>query len=285
MFDETYGATVDAVTRFLDRSPIACVDAERKNAVSAGLWRNSTREGRFEGHQRHILGIALRGDADQELIVDGRCVWRGSVLGTIVVHQVGQTADWCFKGTFEMIHVYLDSDRVAWNSASPVLDRPFRDPVMFQLAKAAAMGLRDDVNNRYIQPLLESLQQYLVDHYFDPCANTVEGASGGLTTRVQREIQAFIRDNISSSICAEDLARMAGLSNGHFNRAFKDSFGISPKQYVIEQRVHRGADLLTNTDMDVRSISEQTGFASASHFGSHFKNRIGVSPIQYRRMN
>jgi AraC family transcriptional regulator len=286
MVEESLAATVDAVSHFVGRPPVVWAAAEDKNRLSAALWRNSTGRGRFQGNMRAILGVAVRGDASYDRLVDGLSVWHGPAFGSIIVHPPQVYTDWDVVGSYEMVHIYLDSDRIPWSSRSSVLARPFRDPVLMQLGQAIALGLRNSgKNNGYLDGLLECVQDYLVDHYFDPVAITNKPIGVGLKKRVQREVEAFIRNNLTREICTASLAQIAGLSIGHFNRAFRESFGMSPKQYVIEQRVDRAAELLEKTYEDVAYIAMATGFASASHLGLHFKRRMGVSPIMHRRMS
>lgn len=286
MVDDGFAATLDAVARFTERSPIACVAPAQGEDLSAALWQHSAKVRRFEGHQRHILGISLRGDAHLEQLLNGRSVWRGSAPGSIVLLQAPEHTDWCLDGAFEMLHVYLDSDRIPWNNQSPILERPFRDPILMQLGQATALALRDTCGqSNYVAPLLESLQQCLVDRYFQANGDALATQGAGLSAPAQRKIEGFIRENLASDIPAETLARIANLSVGHFNRAFRNSYGISPHQFLIEQRMTKAAMLLATTTIDVGTIARKTGFVSASHLGAHFKKRMGVTPLQFRRVS
>lgn len=286
MIDNGFAATLDAVARFTERSPIACASPAEGRSLSAALWQHSAKVRRFEGHQRHILGISLRGDAHLEQILNGRSIWRGSAPGSIVLLQAPEQTDWCLDGSFEMLHVYLDSDRIPWDNQSPILARPFRDPVLMQLGLATALALRDTCGEaNYVVPLLESLQQCLVDRYFQDNRDAPVAQALGLSRPVQRRVENFIRENLASDIPAETLAKVANLSVGHFNRAFRHSYGISPHQFLIDQRVTKAALLLATTAIDVGRIARETGFVSASHLGAHFKKRMGVTPTQFRHVS
>ncbi|WP_083894110.1 AraC family transcriptional regulator [Rivularia sp. PCC 7116] len=79
-----------------------------------------------------------------------------------------------------------------------------------------------------------------------------------------------------------DLANLAGISQFHFSRLFKNSMGISPHKYVIKQRVERAKSLLKNPELSVTEISLLCGFNSHSHLGKYFRQLTGFTPRQYR---
>ncbi len=54
--------------------------------------------------------------------------------------------------------------------------------------------------------------------------------------------------------------------------------GISPHQYVIQQRVERAKSMLSKTDLTIADIAFQTGFSSQSHLTQQFKRITGMTP-------
>jgi AraC family transcriptional regulator len=68
----------------------------------------------------------------------------------------------------------------------------------------------------------------------------------------------------------------------HFARAFKQSTGESPHQYVLRQRVERAKELLSDPQSTVLSASAVTGFVDQSHFSKVFRRVVGVSPSEFR---
>lgn len=277
-------ATIDAVARFVDSSPMHCSKNIVGSSLSAALWQHSPKTRRFEGHECHILALSLRGDAHLEQIANGRSVWRGAAPGSIVLLRSAEYSDWVLDGSFEMLHLYLDSSRIPTAAGSAILDRPFRDPVLTQLGQAAAMALRDSGgDNRYVAPLLESMQQCLIDRYFTQDRTPDSSQCGGLAGFAQRKVEGYIQDHLSTEIAVEQLAAIIGLSAGHFTRAFRSSYGISPHQFIIERRIAWATALLRDSNMSITKIALAAGFSSPSHFGAQFKKRLGISPIAFRR--
>ena len=107
-------------------------------------------------------------------------------------------------------------------------------------------------------------------------------ARGGLRPRVVRRIHEYIDDNIDQRISVELLAGLANLSVCYFVRAFKQSMGITPHDYLIRQRVERTKQLLSGTDMPLSEIALAAGFADQSHFSRRFRQHVGISPRDYR---
>jgi AraC-like DNA-binding protein len=107
-------------------------------------------------------------------------------------------------------------------------------------------------------------------------------ARGGLAPRVLRRIREYIDANIDRRISVELLAGLANLSVCYFVRAFKQSMGTTPHDYLIRQRVERTKQLLSGTEMPLSEIALAAGFADQSHFARRFREHVGMSPRDYR---
>jgi AraC family transcriptional regulator len=107
-------------------------------------------------------------------------------------------------------------------------------------------------------------------------------ARGGLPPRVVRRIREYIDGNIDQRISVELLAGLANLSVCYFVRAFKQSLGVTPHDYLIRQRVERTKQLLSGSDMPLSQIALAAGFADQSHFARRFRQHVGMSPRDYR---
>lgn len=277
-------ATIDAVSRFTGKSPIVSAPYSDGWDVSAALWQHSPKTRRFEGHECDILAISLRGDATLEQIENGRSVWRGPAPGSIVLLRSGDPTDWHLDGPFEMLHVYLPRAETGGEDGRAAINRPFRDPLLLQLARSASLALTESGGNAdYIAPLLGTMQRCFDERVL---RKDLEGRSScaGLTGFARNAVATYIRDNLARGIRSEDLAKVAGLSPGHFNRAFKASFGFTPHQYILDQRVSRAAEFLSASEADVTTVASLCGFSGASHLGTEFRKRMGVTPSMYRRV-
>ena len=79
------------------------------------------------------------------------------------------------------------------------------------------------------------------------------------------------------------LARIAYVSEAHFIRTFRATFGETPHRYLQRRRVERAMFLLRETDRPVTEICLDVGFTSLGTFGRTFRRIVGESPTSYRR--
>jgi AraC-like DNA-binding protein len=79
------------------------------------------------------------------------------------------------------------------------------------------------------------------------------------------------------------LARVAQLSEAHFIRTFRATFGETPHRYLQRRRVERAMFLLRDSDRPVTEISLEVGFLSLGSFSRTFSEIVGQSPSSYRR--
>ena len=79
------------------------------------------------------------------------------------------------------------------------------------------------------------------------------------------------------------LARIAHVSDAHFIRTFKATFGETPHRYLQRRRVERAMFLLRATDASVTDVCFDVGFNSLGTFSRTFRDVVGASPSEYRR--
>ncbi|MEU7907680.1 AraC family transcriptional regulator [Actinoplanes sp. NPDC049118] len=79
------------------------------------------------------------------------------------------------------------------------------------------------------------------------------------------------------------LARIAHVSQAHFTRTFRATFGETPHRYLQRRRVERAMFLLRETESSVTDICYQVGFGSLGTFSRTFREIVGRSPRAYRR--
>ena len=79
------------------------------------------------------------------------------------------------------------------------------------------------------------------------------------------------------------LARIAHVSEAHFTRTFRATFGETPHRYLQRRRVERAMWLLRETDRSVTEICLDVGFTSLGTFSRTFREIVGQPPIAFRR--
>jgi AraC-like DNA-binding protein len=78
------------------------------------------------------------------------------------------------------------------------------------------------------------------------------------------------------------LAAIAHVSDAHFIRSFKLTFGETPHRYLQRRRIERAMYLLRATDRTVTDICMTVGFSSLGTFSRTFADVVGESPSQFR---
>jgi AraC family transcriptional regulator len=106
---------------------------------------------------------------------------------------------------------------------------------------------------------------------------------GGLTASQKSRVLDVIDRRLAEDVALDDLAAVAGVSRFHFLRLFKNSLGITPHRFIMDQRLAAARKLLADTDQRLADIAASTGFSSQSHLCTTMRRRLGVTPKQWRR--
>lgn len=97
---------------------------------------------------------------------------------------------------------------------------------------------------------------------------------------------SIARDYIQAHFCEDvnlnEISRVACLSPYHFHRAFKHTFGITPKKFVTHLRIEKAKWLLENKEKSVQMICNAVGFRDVSSFTRLFTSYTGHTPSVYR---
>lgn len=96
-------------------------------------------------------------------------------------------------------------------------------------------------------------------------------------------IKSYIDSNYSEDIKLEDLSAMAYMNKFHLISEFKQSYRITPIEYLILKRIEIAKSLLISTNHSMEEISAMVGFNSQSYFNQVFKKKAGQTPSQFRR--
>lgn len=93
----------------------------------------------------------------------------------------------------------------------------------------------------------------------------------------------IIHANYQSPITLEQLADICCMSPSYLTKMFKETFKVTPIQYLIRYRLDMACQLLLQNHLSIETIALKTGFNSANYFSRIFKQIVGVSPKDYRR--
>lgn len=88
--------------------------------------------------------------------------------------------------------------------------------------------------------------------------------------------------NLDKAIKVQDLATRANMSRRTFDRKFRQTLNISPKEWLITQQLNLARELLERSEQSIEHVAEHSGFDNATTLRHHFRKNLSVSPRQYR---
>lgn len=100
---------------------------------------------------------------------------------------------------------------------------------------------------------------------------------------IARKMKDFLNTQITGKFKMDSLCKFMSKSESQTIRIFKDAYGITPYNYVLNKKIALAKRLLLNTNLSVKQISEKLCFADEYYFSNLFKQKVGVSPTKYRK--
>lgn len=184
--------------------------------------------------------------------------------------------------------VVLDSERLECLAGVPKtelrLHYGLQDPQLEYLVRNLLLEAQNrGMNGRiFSDSLATALSVYLASH-FSEVDNRPRQMRGGIPQRRLRNLIDFIEAYIDADIRLEDMAALVNLSPYHFAREFKRTTGITPHRYIINRRLERAREWLTQEKHSIAEIANEFGFADQSHLTRLFKRQFGLTPTDYIR--
>ena len=123
----------------------------------------------------------------------------------------------------------------------------------------------------------------LLENCFREIARKMDGSNEkGLVPEKLLELRRLMATGPSKIITLQEMAKQTGMSLSYFCMQFKDAFGLSPMECLIQHRMHRAALLLFNQNLTISEIAIQVGYNDLFHFSKMFKKQFGIGPREMR---
>ena len=279
------------VFQALNRSPNARLEhsAELGDGMAAALWSNHHDAQDYEAPSHHTLSCYIAGGTD---------TFRRDQPGTkggpdkLCILPADHQSGWVINGDIRLAHLYFSPEQFALGCVT-LLDR---EPREVQLREGTflddplqARRFRQMIGLNWDEPgerlLTSSLAHEMLSHALLSQVGLRDGLrlKGGLAAHQRRQLVEYIDSQLGEAISLGQLAALCALSEYHFARMFRESFGLPPHQYVLARRLGRARELLRSTSQPLGDIALACGFASASHFTNRFRQVLAGTPGEYRQ--
>ena len=127
---------------------------------------------------------------------------------------------------------------------------------------------------------------YLFIDYLSRSSSSMKiSTEGRLRDFYVKEALSYIEQNFQNDISVEGIAEFCGLNRSYFGRIFKEAVGRSPKEFLMNYRMIKAAELLKLTGLTIGDIGNAVGYPNQLHFSRAFKNTYGMSPREWRNKN
>ena len=200
-----------------------------------------------------------------------------------VLHTEGRDIFYLPKGSSYYVKQHKIGGCYAINFDAEFSDAPFR--ISFRNADALTQSfktacdawmngspLANALAMRAIYDGVYQMQKELKKQY-------VSGAGAALILPALNEIEESFN---KSELSVTHLAKKCGISEVYLRRLFLASFGVSPKEYIIQKRIEYSKSLLLSEHFAISEVSALCGYGEPCHFSREFKKRVGVPPAEYK---
>lgn len=161
-------------------------------------------------------------------------------------------------------------------------DRTISDVFVSSVVRQIWYGLQTES----MDPLhyLPAAAKYLIVELVALMHRTSQKSVGGLAGPTKKKVLEYIHFNLDQTITIGDLAKLSELSDFHFLRAFRQSFGTTPHRYLILQRIEKAKELLTLSNMPLGELARLVGYGSSETLCRAFKAEGLPPPQQFRKL-
>nr|WP_296141520.1 AraC family transcriptional regulator [uncultured Anaerococcus sp.] len=231
--------------------------------VNKGFGKLSIENETISIHQKDI--IVINSNIGHTIYIDGSC-GECEILGfgveSLSLSKVNRR-----KGNVEPINFFsanIEEDEIDASYFDEIYDE-FNSDQIFSKAMA---------NSKAAIFIVELLRKF---------ENQITVKHDRKVNRQVDYIKNYIDSNYAEDIKLEQLSAMAYMNKFHLISEFKQSYRVTPIEYLILKRIEISKNLLISTNHSMEEISSIVGFNSQSYFNQVFKKKVGQTPSQFRK--
>lgn len=180
--------------------------------------------------------------------------------------------------------------QIAYESVNPervelTLEIKRSDLLIYQIGFALKQNLEiDGVSSRfYADSMSTALSAHLLKHY-STRKHDFRDYDDGLSKQKLRQAVEYIHEHLGENLSLSAIASELHMSQYYFCRLFKRSTGVTPHQYLIQQRIEQAKQLLKRPELTVTAVALKCGFSNQSHLAKQFRKHTGMTPNRFRNL-
>lgn len=252
------------------------------NIGSVELLNASFKEHSFKKHfhEEFCFGVVSSGQLDFNYRGEKVSAHKGliNLCNPGEIHDGFSSKGWAYKMFY--VNPKLMAN-LSSNISGKINDIPFfKEGVIYDNELALKLNNLNDImfDNESFTIEKEELFLDLVSLFIKKHADSYIPIEKLLSSKelIIKSIQ-YINDNLQYDISVSDLSQMANLSLYYYIRVFKKEVGLTPKDYLIQQRIRKAKELILEKH-PLSHVALMSGFYDQSHMLKYFKSYIGVNP-------
>ena len=287
-FGKRLRAQATSFVRTLRNTSVAVTEV-RADDPPHGLSESHIREDAF------LVAVMRRDYPAHEYFEDGRIAGVTSLrTGETVLYDMKRNPQFHINNPFHSVHFYFP--RAALNLIADNAEAARIGELRYQ----PGAGVDDRVVRSLVSSLLPAFKnpkqasRIFVEHVtmavgvhaaktYGGMQPAIRPLRGGLASWQMKRTEDTLAANLEGDVSIADLANDCGVSVSHFSRAFRQSTGLSPHQWLLKRRVDQAKSLLRDRTLSLSDVALSCGFADQSHFTRVFTRVAGISPGAWRR--
>lgn len=299
---QSYGSVGEILPETAWRGrPESIAKPQQASGLIISRWTGTASHGPLEvsadwEDNHHTISICSR-RTDARLLINKHVVWNGATNPNPLLLTGPRSSRWeaIFFGPYDTIRIYIPPSTLAdchsytfgYSPSTPInlleVDDP-DDTTLRSLGNAIRLvcGRAEYYGPGFLEALGIALASRLLQVYCRPTDRIRQQKEQALSLWRLKLVIDFVESNLASPIGLTDLSQLVGLSKMHFAAQFKAAQGVTPYAYVLQRRIARAQQMLTETDRSVVEIASAVGFGSQPHFTTTFRRIVGDTPMRWR---
>lgn len=240
-----------------------------------------------------LIGIALQGNHRRKVFREHHSEYHDFSENAIYIRGFDATYRADLFGPFEFLLLEIaphslqriaeEADVAAVSALNPQIAT--KDPVLGNLSRALipAFERPAEASALFLDQMATAIGTYIVHRYGNRAPGSLP-KSRSLSRAHENLAKAILLDNLDGNVSIAAVAEACNLSRGYFIRAFRETTGQTPYQWLVSARIRHACDLLRAPAVtSLAEVAVQCGFNDQSHFTRVFATVLGTTPGAWRR--